>query len=96
MFVEKLSKKQITNYLKNVPGYDYVEESDIEISITLNGYILFSVTVPKDKTKIFTATDTYIISESNNWGKYLYSVFGEDYKNWYKKKLEEEFEEIFN
>lgn len=97
MFVEKLTEKQFADYLKKVPGYSNVKESDINFTgVRINGYVLFSLATKKSN-KIFTATDKYIIDKNNtNWGKYLYSIFGEEYKNWYIKQLKNEFEEIFS
>lgn len=97
MFVEKLTKKQFADYLRKVPGYLNTKETDIEFTgVRIEGYIIFSLKTRKSN-KLFTATDKYIIDQSNkNWCKYLYSIFGEEYKNWYISQLKDEFEMIFS
>ena len=102
MFVEKLNPNDVLNFLKTCEDYKYVSKVEFAYpeEMQCSGIILFSVTFLKEPkksiSKVVTATDTEIFFRKNeNWIKYLYSIFGEKYKIWYKNKQEEEFKRIF-
>lgn len=101
MFVEKLSPIQILDFLKNFENYKYASSVNLVNEATLEGHILFTVDFlnrpQRSISKVITATDTRILfKKDENWIKYLYSIFGEDYKRWYKKKQEEEYKRLFS
>lgn len=89
MFVERLSKKQLWEYIKTIPGYDFVKESDISFSKFLtNGFIVISVNLPDNTKKLINVTDNYFFSShDDSWKEKLYSIFGDEYKNWYTKQI---------
>lgn len=100
MFVEKLSKKQIFDFVKTLPDYTIAIDIDCQKEGWCDGFILFTVDFmqrPKRTTSsIITATDTkFLFNKDEKWIKYLYSIFGDEYKNWYKKQQEEEFKRLF-
>ena len=95
MFVERLSTKQFANFISKIPGFLNVKETDIKFEVKLEGQIYF--TLAQNRSKEFIATDKYIINEHcTSWRNYLYSIFGEEYKNWYIKQLKNEYEMIFS
>lgn len=100
MFVEKLSKEQLFTFVKTLPDYTIVSDIYCMCEAWCDGLILFSVDFkqkPKRTTSaVITATDTeFIFRKNEKWIKYLYSIFGEEYKNWYKNKQDEEFKRLF-
>lgn len=106
MFVEKeeLNEKQIANFLKCIPKFEFVKEQDIKFTrLKLDGYVIVSLNDRKNFNKpiLITITDSLItdnnlINKSTEWKKYLYQIFGEEYKNWYIEKMKIEFENIFS
>lgn len=102
MFVENLHQNQILDFLKTCDDYKYVSKVTFAIpkKMQCNGIIIFTLTFSKEPknsiSKVVTATDTEIFFRKNeNWIKYLFTIFGEEYKIWYKNKQEEEFKRIF-
>ncbi len=97
MFVERLSKKQFADFISKIPGFLNVKETDIKFTdVITEGYILFTLSQSRSN-ELIIATDKYIIDEHcTSWCNYLYSIFGEEYKNWYIKQLKNEYEMIFS
>lgn len=103
MFVERLTSKQIVEFLNTQKDYQNVTSVNF-INAVNKGYYIgiilftvnFSVEPRRAISRVITATDTDILySKSEPWIKFLYSVFGEEYKTWYRNKLEDEFKRLF-
>lgn len=101
MFVERLSKQQLFDFIITLEDYKNITDIFIVKEACFSGYIFCTVDFPVKPTKLsthltITATDTkFAYNKNKNWIKYLYSIFGEEYKLWYKEQQEKEFNELF-
>lgn len=104
MFIERLTKEQIINFLHTKKEYKGV----IDIQILKNPYNIDGETTIslsfRENTKtrftsnLLNITDVSFFHTACDsiWIKYLYEIFGEEYKHWYKNKLRDYFNSLFN
>lgn len=106
MFVERLEDKQIVEFLCDVLD---CKETDLKLFtiFTMERHKLCTLetyfnnetkleTLPLWDDKIPTGDPKLTIDDCLDWKKYLYKIFGEEYKNWYIDKLTKKFEKIFS
>ena len=102
MFVNNIRENEILEFLKTYDEYkdainvQIVIPAELQVSDILLFSVVFSKKPKTSTSRLITATNTEIFFRKNEkWIKYLYSIFGESYKNWYKKQQEEEFKRLF-
>ena len=102
MFVESIRPSKVLEFLKTCYGYEKATKVTFQVGEENKplGILIFTVEFseepPKSVSKVVTATDTHIFFSKNlKWIKFLYSIFGETYKKWYKEEQEKEFNSIF-